>query len=123
MQHIILVATPDLVFFKIIETVACYRIPTVNFVLCETKEQLDRCLNNSSVSMLILDPSFSELPGFQLLYYLRSEKLFKKEIWFFADIHTEEYTRQAYVLGDSKVVCRPFDPYVTVNKISRLLGL
>lgn len=122
MERIILIITDDIVFSHLLSSLLYIRLDNAAIKTCDTYQDIDNQVDNSVISLVIIDGKISTLSSIEVIRYLRMKKGLIMPVWFFPEIVNESYIYKVKEMGANRIIYRPFDPYVIVTEIESVLS-
>lgn len=122
MERIILIITDDIVFSHLLSSLLYIRLDNAAIKTCDTYQDIDNQVDNSVISLVIIDGKISTLSSIEVIRYLRMKKGLIMPVWFFPKIVNESYIYKVKEMGANRIIYRPFDPYVIVTEIESVLS-
>lgn len=117
-KRTILIVSNDILFPSLFETLLHRKISELDIIVSKSLYDLDETLYESTINLTLLDSILDQIPSFEVMRYLRMEKRITSPIYFFPDTNTPSYLYKSYVMGASKVIFKPFDPYLITDEIA-----
>jgi DNA-binding response OmpR family regulator len=122
MKRTIVIISSDILFPQLFETLLFRKIKDLEIISCKSMHEIDQKLAPSVVDLILLDSILNNTPSFEVMRYIRMEKFITSPIYFFPEIHTENYTYKSYVMGTNLIINKPFDPYKITDMIISFLN-
>lgn len=122
MKPIIAIITDDILFFNLLSRLLLKRITDLEILYCSNFNEIDSKLGNTNSNLIIVDGGISNVSSIEIIQYLRISKQIFAPVWFFPEIKTPEYIHESLLTGASKIINKPFDPYLVVDEIVTLLS-
>ena len=122
MKYSITIITDDIVFSNLLVTLLKRELPDLHIQLCNSYHEIDEHFGKTKDDFILIDGGISSISSIETIQYLRTTKLVIAPIWFFPEIVTTEYIHKSIQMGASKIINKPFDPYLIVNEIVSLIN-
>jgi DNA-binding response OmpR family regulator len=123
MKKFIAITTDNSLFLSLLTTLIKKNLPAVEITQISHFNQIDEALQNKNFSLILIDGGMYHVSSIEIVQYLRMNKLVKSPIWFFPDIVADSHIKKANGIGVSKIISKPFDPYLVYEEIKKLLSL
>jgi len=122
MKLSIIIITDDIIFPNLFEILLQRMIPELTIEICGSDKVICKKLNIDNYSLIILDGEVSKFSPTEILQHIRLISKIKVPIWFFPEIRTKAYIDKMYEMGVSRMITKPFDPYIiTAEMVSSLV--
>jgi len=122
MNTIIAIITDDVLFFNLLSRLLLKKNTDLEIRSCSNFNEIDSKLGNTNSNLIIVDGGISNISPIETIQYLRMSKQILAPVWFFPEIKTSEYIHESLLTGASKIIDKPFDPYLVVDEIVTLLS-
>ena len=122
MKYSITIITDDTVFSNLLVTLLKRELPELRIQICNSYHEIDEHFGETKDNFILIDGGISSISSIETIQYLRTTKLVIAPIWFFPEIVTTEYIHKSIQMGASKIINKPFDPYLIVNEIVSLIN-
>lgn len=120
MERVIVIITDDIVFSHLFSSLLYIRLDNVAVKTCETYQDIDNHIDNSTIALILIDGKISTLSSIEVTRYLRMKKELVTPVWFFPEIANEAYIYKVKEMGATRIIYRPLDPYAIVSEIESL---
>ena len=117
MKYSISIITDDIVFSNLLVTLLKRELPDLHIQLCNSYHEINEHFGESKCDFILIDGGISSISSIEIIQYLRTTKLVVSPIWFFPEIVTPEYIHKSIQMGASRIINKPFDPYLIINDI------
>jgi DNA-binding NtrC family response regulator len=117
MKYSISLITDDIVFSNLLMPLLKRQIPDLQIQICNSYQEINNHFIKSNCDFILIDGGISSISSIEIIQYLRTIKLVVAPIWFFPEIVTSEYIYKSIQMGASKIINKPFDPYLIVGEI------
>jgi DNA-binding response OmpR family regulator len=114
------IITNDILFWNLIKPLLIAKNKDAEILVCTNYQEIDSIFEKYKFDLIILDGGMTGISSIELLRYLRSSKQVIAPIWFFPEILTEAYLYRSKLMGASKIINKPFDPYIITDEILAL---
>ena len=121
MKLSIIIITDDIIFPNLFEILLQRMIPELNIEVCGSDKVICNNLNVDNYCLIILDGEVSKFSPTEILQHIRLISKIKVPIWFFPEIRTKAYIDKMYEMGVSRMITKPFDPYIITAEMASLL--
>lgn len=125
MKHSIIIIADEILFPHLF--IYLLRIKMNNDVhieICNSLDDIDHKLVTSNFELILLDGGVdSSIEGTcsEIIHHLKCVSKTDVPIWFFSEIQREEYNRRILACEPSRIIKKPFDPYLVCADIMTLL--
>lgn len=121
MKASIAIITEDILFWNLFVPLLNKKKPELSVLVCGNYDEINNLIVPSACKLILIDGGNSRLSSIDVIHYLRTSKHVLKPIWFFPEIMTDAYKNKSITLGATKIIHKPFDPYLVVDEIISLL--
>jgi len=122
MKPKIAIITDDVLFYNLLSRLLLKKNTDLEIQSCSNFNEIDSKLGSSNSNLVIVDGGISNISPIETIQYLRMSKQFFAPVWFFPEIKSPEYIHESLLTGASKIINKPFDPYLVVDEIVTLLS-
>lgn len=122
MNSSIAIISDDVLFWNLFIPLLNRKKPDTKIFVCETYEEINTKVEVGSCDLIIVDGGISSLSSIEVIHFIRTTKKILNPVWFFPEIITDEYIYKSLSMGVTKILNKPFDPYVVVDEIISLLS-
>ncbi len=119
----IVIITDDVLFSNLLSPLLLKKSSDLEILVCSNYMKIDAKLENKSSNLIIVDGGINNISPIEIIQYLRMSKKVVAPIWFFPEIKTDAYTHKSLLTGVTKIINKPFDPYLVTDEISALLSI
>lgn len=117
MNFTLVIISDDIVFTNLLVTLLKRELPDIQIVICSSNNDINEHFETTNCDLTLLDGGISAFSSIEILQNLRKVKLAVSPIWFFPEIVTSEYIHKSILMGASKIINKPFDPYLLITEI------
>ena len=121
MKSSIAIISDDVLFWNLFIPLLNRKIPDLKISVWGTYDEINNDADDSDCYLIIVDGGISRLSSIEVIQFIRTTKQILAPVWFFPEINTETYLYKALSLGATKIINKPFDPYVVIGEIISLL--
>lgn len=122
MKSSIAIISDDVLFWNLFIPLLNRKKPDLKISVCGTYEEINTKVEKGSSDLIIVDGGTSSLSSIEVIRFIRTTKQIVAPVWFFPEIKTEAYIHKSLSMGVTKIINKPFDPYVVVDEIISLLS-
>ena len=118
MKQAIMIITDDIIFPNLFHILLQRMMPDLKIDICESCEEIDNSIDSENYKLIILDGKLSKTSPIQIVQHIRVMNSAKMPIWFFIpEILMKSYIDKLYEMGASRMITKPFDPYIITSEI------
>lgn len=117
----ILIISNDILFPCLFETLLYRKISNLKIFIAKSIKDVDEMTADYKADITLLDSILDSVTSFEVMRHLRMDKQVKTPIFFFPDTKIEPYIYKSYVMGASRIIQKPFDPYIITDEIAIFL--
>ena len=121
MIYSILIITDDVIFPHYFISLLARDVETVSVVVCNSFNDIDSNLTSLDCKLIILDGALNRFSSIEVIHHLRFVRHTTVPIWFFPEVRHEEYIDKSKETGATRIIMKPFDPYLICSEIKTLL--
>lgn len=121
MKPTIAIISDDILFCNLFIPLLERKFTHPRVFVCSNFHEIDDCFDNATIDLIIVDGGISNLSCIEVIQYVRMTKKAISPVWFFPEIITNSYIYKSLTLGATKIINKPFDPYLVIDEISELL--
>lgn len=121
MKHSIVIITDEIIFPHFFINLLHLKMNDVHIEICDSIDDIDHKLVKLNYELILLDGGVNKLSCIETICHLRCVSETDVPIWFFSEIKREEYNIRILASGVSRIIKKPFDPYLICNEIKTLL--
>jgi DNA-binding response OmpR family regulator len=118
MNYSISIITDDIVFSNLLIPLLKRELPDVKIQICNSYQEINNHFSYSSCDFILIDGGISSISSIEIIQYLRTVKRIIAPIWFFPEITTNEYIYKSIQMGASKIINKPFNPFLIIDEIA-----
>jgi len=116
-----MIVTDDVIFPNYFIGLLGRKAKNINVFVCNSFNDIDDRLAILDCKLIILDGTLSRFSSIEIIHYLRFERHTIVPIWFFTEVRHEEYVSKSIETGATRIIIKPFDPYLVCNEIQTLI--
>ena len=121
MKHSIIIITEEKIFPHLFINLLHLKMNDVHIEICDSFDEIDHKLVTLNCEFILLDGGFNKLSCMETIRHLRYVSETDVPIWFFSEVQREEYNNRILASGASRIIKKPFDPYLICSEIKTLL--
>ncbi|MDD3322011.1 MAG: response regulator [Paludibacter sp.] len=121
MKPTIAIITDDILFSNLFLPLLERKFSELEIHVCSSFQEIDACFEHFEYDLIIVDGGISNMSCIEVIQYIRMTKKAIAPVWFFPEIITNSYIYKSLTLGATKIINKPFDPYLVADEISELL--
>lgn len=121
MKHSIIIITDEIIFPHFFINLLHLKMNDVHIEICDSFDDIDHKLATLNCELILLDGGVDKLSCVETIRHLRCVRETYVPIWFFSEIQREEYNIRILASGASRIIKKPFDPYLICTEIKTLL--
>ena len=122
MKSSIAIISDDVLFWNLFIPLLNRKKPDLKISVCGKYEEINTKVEEGSCDLIIVDGGISSLSSIEVIQFIRTTKQILAPVWFFPEIKTDAYIHKSLSMGVTKIINKPFDPYVVVDDIISLLS-
>jgi len=121
METNITIVSDDLLFWNLIVPLLNNKIHNIQIDVCKSIQDINEKLDSGFCNLVLVDGGMSRMSSIEVIQLIRTKKNILTPIWFFPEIQLKAYIYKAYEMGATRIVNKPFDPYILTDEIAKLL--
>ena len=122
MKSAIVIISDDVLFWNLFIPLLNRKNPDLKILVCRTFEEINSKVEIGNSDLIIVDGGISSFSSIEVIQFIRTSKRILVPVWFFPEIKTDTYIHKSLSMGVTKIINKPFDPYVVVDEIISLLS-
>ena len=120
MKQKIAIITNDVLFWNLLKPLLIDKIPDIKIYICSNYNEINLIFERFKFDLVLVDGGIEGISSIEMIQYLRSSKRVIAPVWFFPEIITELYIHRSRLMGASRIINKPFDPFKITDEISSL---
>jgi len=96
-------------------------MPDLNIVICNSYEEIGGKFENLNCQLVVLDGGMSNVLSSEIIRQIRNISIITCPIWVFPEFHMSSFIDKLFNNGATRILERPFDPYVLTNEMTTVL--
>lgn len=116
------IISDDILFWNLFIPLLVLNSPAMEIQICTTYAEINKKFQESKYNLILIDGGISSFSSIEVIQYIRMRKLVIAPIWFFPEIQSDSYFYKAKEMGVTRLIIKPFDPYLIVNEIKNLFN-
>jgi len=121
MKHSIIIITEEKIFPHLFINLLHLKMNDVHIEICDSFDDIDHKLVTLNCEFVLLDGGVNKLSCVETIRHLRCVSETDVPIWFFSEVQREEYNMRILASGASRIIKKPFDPYLICSEMKALL--
>jgi len=121
MKPTIVIITEDVIFPNFFKILLYRSIPDLNIIICNSYVEIGEKLENTNSQLVVLDRGMSNMSSSEITRHIRNISIITCPIWVFPEFQMSSFIDKLFNNGASRILERPFDPYVLTNEMTTVL--
>jgi len=122
MKSTLAIISDDILYSNLFIPLLKKELPDLHIYICRSFQEIKDKIDHVSCDLILIDGGLTTSSSLEIIHFIRNKKLVVAPIWFFPEIITTEYIHKSKEMGATKIINKPFDPYVITNEIASLIN-